>query len=149
MAVAQRRVRWQDVEDELSNGRLLAWQLAGRHVGTDEMYKHYLAKTLNKRLHWDKTHATDGMDWCVEEPKTIPINRPAPLRAYAAVPPPEDLISTLPPRQQVIARLVAEGKDMDQIARRLGRTPSQIPQLRGEMTKMAHALTKQLTANNN
>ena len=130
---------------------MLARQLADRHVGTDEEFKHYLARTLKARLKWDKTHATDAMDWQDrrglprdksprhESPRKL-VKTPRPARADAAVPLPEDLIRTLPPRQQVIARLVVQGKKLHQIARRLGRKPSQVAHLRGEMSRIKNAI---------
>jgi hypothetical protein len=144
-AVGDKRIPREDAKEAIANAWLLARQLAERHKGTDEEYKHYLSFTLKRRLKWDKTHAIDAMDWQdwqeLQEDQ-LPDN-PAdacPARADATVPPPEELIRTLPARQQVIARLVAEGKNIHQIAGRLGRTPSQVAHLRGEMTKIKNTL---------
>jgi DNA-binding CsgD family transcriptional regulator len=152
-AVGDKRIAREDAEEALANAKLLAGQLANRHVGTDEEYKHYLSYVLKRRLKWDKTRATDAMDWqdwyglpkdespTTDESPRMRIKAPRPARADAAVSLPEDLIRTLPPRQRVIARLVVEGKNIHQIARRLGRKPSQLAHLRGEMTKIKNAIT--------
>jgi hypothetical protein len=151
-AVGDKRIPREAAEDAIAKGKVLARELAERHVGDDQQYKHYLSFVLKRRLKWDKTRATDAMDW--QDWQGLPknesrteddsLNKPVkplrPARADAAVPAPEDLIRTLPPRQQIIARFVLEGKNIHQIARRLGRKPSQLAHLRGEMTKIKNAI---------
>jgi hypothetical protein len=155
-AVGDKRIRREDAEEEIVKAKLLARQLANRHVGTDEQYKHHLAYVLKRRLKWDKTRATDAMDWqdwyglpkdespTTDESPRMRVRAARPARADAVVHAPEDLIRSLPLRQQVIARLVMEGKNIHQIARRLGRKPSQLAHLRGEMTKIKNSIMERI-----
>jgi DNA-directed RNA polymerase specialized sigma24 family protein len=61
-AVRRGRVHYDAAEDALEDARLIAYNLAVKHVGTKEQYRNYLAATLSREFRFDIAHLHDALD---------------------------------------------------------------------------------------
>ena len=123
-AVRGGRVSSNDSEDCVNSAMVASVALAERYDGTIEQFRQYALATLRRELKFDPAHRTDAMDRVVEtENADISANRVKggfkPARAISQEKP---NLGCLTPLENRVARLLAAGNPIGQIAKKLGTT---------------------------